>query len=209
MKLYFNNYSFHFLTSFYFKSSPDFEFNKITDVFLCCPSLRFSPESSNPPSGVYNFCTPNLNGGAITEPSIVLDVFFDMMVPTLSSRCNFGLSLPSPSEEVLLSPASPSSAFFSSSARLKALSTSFYALRLASAAYRVSSSFSTGIPMLADICSMISPFCATISSANLFSMNLKCSRGRLKVSSSAVILLSLLPIIFSSSARICSWFSNS
>jgi len=37
---------------------------------------------------------PNPKGGAITDPSSVLDVFLDRIVPTESSLYSFGLSAP-------------------------------------------------------------------------------------------------------------------
>ena len=43
---------------------------------------------------MYILCVPNPKGGAITDPSSVLDVFLDRIVPTESSLYSFGLSAP-------------------------------------------------------------------------------------------------------------------
>ena len=48
-------------------------------------------------SSLYYFCIPNLNGGAISEPSIVAAVAFDCNVYTLRSLCSlFALLKTSP-----------------------------------------------------------------------------------------------------------------
>ena len=154
------------------------------------------------PSGLYCFWVPNLNGGAMSDPSMVSAVAFDMIVATLRSLYSMGL--PAASDPALFYRPDFDSSFFASAPRasfltvgdegslgstcyaslsspwvssLKPASTSALALFAASFLYSTERSLSGGTPMFAAISWTISSFCLTICSAVKFSMNLKCCLG--------------------------------